>query len=156
MTEFCNRFLGEEDDIQVADLEGIKQRPKEGLIPFIERYKAKALRGGSEHDLVGECIRNVQSKYQALLSLGGVSTFAKLRKRAVDISKVEKRDKKRPREPDAAFNVHTRNKPKGCTHKATPTPKDHEARSDLLPIPLLKSQVIKMIAGWFNYRTLKG
>ena len=88
------------------------------------------------------------------MSLGGVSTFTELWKRAVDISKVEKKDKKRLKELDVAVNIHTSNKPERCNHKATPAPKGHEVRSDLLPIPLPKSQVMEMIGEWFNNRTI--
>ena len=75
---------------------------------------------------------NVEDESQVFLSLGGVSIFAKLRKRAANISEARERGKKRPREPNAIVDVYTpSNKLRGCNYKATPSPKDHGTRIDV-------------------------
>ncbi|KAJ1427656.1 Retrotransposon gag domain [Sesbania bispinosa] len=110
-TEFCGKFLEEEGALHIMDLGRVKQRSGEGLITFIKRYRDRALQCKEtlpEADLVYGCIKNIEDGSQIFLSLGGITTFAELMRRGADVAEAIKRQGKRTKEADNAFDICTR------------------------------------------------
>ncbi|KAJ1396548.1 Retrotransposon gag domain [Sesbania bispinosa] len=107
-TEFCGKFLEEEGVLHIMDLGRVKQKSGESLISFIKRYRDRALQCKEtlpEADLVYGCIKNIEDGSQIFLSLGGITTFAELMRRGVDVAEAIEKQGKRPKEADSAFEV---------------------------------------------------
>ena len=80
--------------MHVMDLGRLKQRSGESLMSFIKRYRDIALQCKEtlpESDLVYGCINNVEDDSRVFSSIGRISTFSELLKRAVDITDAMKK-----------------------------------------------------------------
>ena len=90
------------------------------------------------------------------MSIGGISTFSKLLKRAADVSKAMRRSGKRPKESNAVIEVCASvDKPRKRSYKATPPPKNYEQRQNVPPIPIPRTQMMEIIVGWFEDEMLR-
>ena len=108
-TEFCNKFLEEEGVIHIMDLGRVKQRSNEGLTAFIKRYRDKALQCKEtlpEADLVYGCIQNIEGESQLFLSVGRISTFAELLRRAANVSESLRHQGKRLKDMEPVYEVY--------------------------------------------------
>ncbi|KAJ1396463.1 Retrotransposon gag domain [Sesbania bispinosa] len=106
--EFCGKFLEEEGALHIMDLGRVKQKAGEGLLAFIKRYSDRASQCKEtlpEADLVYGCIKNIEDGYQIFLSLGEISTFAELIRKGTDVAEAMKRQSKRTKEADNAYDI---------------------------------------------------
>ncbi|KAJ1388919.1 hypothetical protein SESBI_38732, partial [Sesbania bispinosa] len=97
-----------------------------------------------EAGLVYGCIKNIEDGSHIFLSLGGMTTFAKLMKKAVDITNAMKRQGKRIKEAYVLFDICTREeREKKRNFRSNFSPDKIVAfdANDLLEIPLNKTQV---------------
>ncbi|KAJ1387522.1 Retrotransposon gag domain [Sesbania bispinosa] len=104
--EFCSKFLEEEGALHIMDLGRVKQKSGEGLVTLIKRYSNRALHCKEtlpEADLVYGCIKNIEDGSQIFLSLGGITTFAELMKKAADVAEAMKRQGKRSKDSEDMF-----------------------------------------------------
>ncbi|KAJ1376858.1 hypothetical protein SESBI_49500 [Sesbania bispinosa] len=98
----------EEGALHIMDLGRVKQKTGEGLLAFIKRYRDRALQCKEtlpEADLVYGCIKNIEDGSQIFLSLSGISTFAELIKKGTDVAEAMKRQSKRTKEVDSAYDI---------------------------------------------------
>ncbi|KAJ1431731.1 Retrotransposon, unclassified-like protein [Sesbania bispinosa] len=109
-SKFCGKFLEEEGALHIMDLGRVKQKAGEGLVAFIKRYRDRALHCKQtlpEVDLVYGCIKNIEDGSKIFLSLGGRTTFAELMRKGADVAEAIKRQGKRTKDADNAYNVCT-------------------------------------------------
>ena len=85
------------------------------------------------------------------MSISGINTFSELLRRASDISKVMKRNGKRPKEVGSVLDVcATTDKPRKRGYKAMPPPRNYKSRSEVPSILIPRAQVMEIMAGWFE------
>ncbi|KAJ1399321.1 Retrotransposon gag domain [Sesbania bispinosa] len=142
--EFCSKFLEEEGVLHIMDLGRVKQKSGEGLVTFIKRYRDRALQCKEtlpEADLVYGCIKNIEDGSQIFLSLGGITTFVELMRKAADVAEAMKRQDRGKRK----------------TFRGGPSPgKSVPYNTEDLPtIPLARPQVCQLVEEWLKDGTLR-
>ncbi|KAJ1377398.1 Retrotransposon gag domain [Sesbania bispinosa] len=160
-TEFCGKFLEEEGALHIMDLGRVKQKSGESLISFIKRYRDRALQCKEtlpEADLVYGCIKNIEDGSQIFLSLGRITTFAELMRRGDDVAEAMKRQGKRSKETDGAFDVcalEDRGRKRGFR---SPHPSKGYAQTnpeDLPLMPVSRAQACQLAEEWLKDGTIQ-
>ncbi|KAJ1408497.1 Ribonuclease H domain [Sesbania bispinosa] len=160
-TEFYGKFLEEEGALHITDLGRVKQKNGESLISFIKHYRDRALHCKEtlpEADLVYGCIKNIEDGSQIFLSLGGITTFVELMRRGADVVEAMKRQGKRTKEADNAFDVWAlEDKGRKRNFWGPHSSKEYAQNNtkDLPPMPISRVQACKLIEEWLKDGTIQ-
>ncbi|KAJ1423462.1 Retrotransposon gag domain [Sesbania bispinosa] len=159
VTEFCGKFLEEEGALHIMDLGRVKQKSGESLNAFIKRYRDRALQCKetlSEADLVYGCIKNIEDGSQIFLSLSGISTFAELMRKATDVADALKRQGKRTKETEGAFDICiAEEREKKKAFRSTSGGATSYNSNELSPIPLSRPQICQLVEEWLKDGVLR-
>ena len=182
-TDFCNKFLEEECAVHIMDLGRVKQRSGEPLTMFVKRYRDKALQCKEtlpEVDLVYGCIKNIEDGSQVFLSMGGITTFAELLKRAADVSESLKKQGRRYKEVEPVYEIEmSRDRHEAETLKAKADTKKrqyddaqknsgknnrkayeskdrfYQRLAELPTLPLPRDQAVQLVEEWLKEGLLR-
>ncbi|KAJ1438986.1 hypothetical protein SESBI_02761 [Sesbania bispinosa] len=159
--EFYGKFLEKEGALHIMDLGRVKQKVGEGLVAFIKLYRDRALKCKEtlpEADLVYGYIKNIEDGSQIFLSLSGITTFAELMRKTVDVADAMKRHGKRTKGSEDMFDVcvaEERERKKmfknSHSHGKVMTYNANEAP----PINLSRLQVCHLVEEWVKDGTLR-
>ncbi|KAJ1379609.1 Retrotransposon gag domain [Sesbania bispinosa] len=138
--EFYEKFLEGEGAIHIIDLGRVKQKSGESLVAFVKRYRDRDLQCKEtlpNADLVYGCVKNIEDRSQIFLSLGGITTFAKLMRQGANVSEAMRRQGKRNKEAENVVDVYaSEERERKKSFRMSPSPRKF-AFNDVNELPRL-------------------
>ncbi|KAJ1397464.1 Aspartic peptidase domain superfamily [Sesbania bispinosa] len=102
--------------------------------------------------------RNIKDGSQIFLSLSGITTFAELMRKAVDVTDAMKRQGKRTKGPEDMFDVcvaEERERKKTFKSSRSPGKATTYNTNEVSPIPLNRLQICQLVEEWLKDGTLR-
>ena len=152
MESFCTKYFHGEEKVTIITLHNSKQKPSEGLLDFIRRFRDTALDcygQYKEQELVEICIDNMFLEYRAHLENLDIHQFAQLLQKArkttlsvkpsvIDKPKAEKRN------PPQALAVSNGESAARVKRKRV----DGAEQQELPPIPCTDEEIKVIVDKW--------
>ena len=156
---FCTKYFHGEEKFTIITLHNSKQKPSEGLLDFIRRFRDTALNcygQYKEQELVEVCIDNMFLEYRAHLENLDIHQFAQLLQKArkttlsakpsfTDKPRVEKRS------PIQALAISDEESTAGVKRKRD----DGVEQQELPPIPYTDEEIRVTVEKWVADRVLR-